>query len=323
MPASAPRTALRRALLVLLALPVVALAAPAAHAAAPAGASVGAPAAVGGGTSVLTATVLTATVLTAPVLPAPAIPAPPASLPADPAGDLVPPDPAPGAPASDPSGSLKIDLDGPGEEPSQAILAILALTVLSLAPALLLLTTSFTRIVIVLSLTRNALGVQAIPPNQVIVGLSLFLSLFIMAPTFDRVYDDAIQPLLNKEKTYSEAYEAGVKPVREFMFKEVKEKELALFIDAAGDERPKNPEDVSMTALVPAFVLSEIKTAFIIGFVIFIPFLVIDIVVSSSLMSMGMMMLPPVLISLPFKLLLFVMVDGWALIVRSLITSYT
>jgi flagellar biosynthetic protein FliP len=219
------------------------------------------------------------------------------------------------------SGSVKLDLEG-GDEPSKAIVAILLLTVLSLAPALLLLMTSFTRIIIVLSLTRNALGVQAIPPNQVLVGLSLFLSLFIMGPTLEQVNERGIQPLLNGDKSYTQAYEDGVEPLREFMLKEVKPKELALFVKAADDERPARPEDVSMSALVPAFVLSEIKTAFIIGFVIFIPFLVIDIVISSSLMSMGMMMLPPVLISLPFKLLLFVMVDGWALVVRSLLSSY-
>jgi flagellar biosynthetic protein FliP len=223
----------------------------------------------------------------------------------------------------DGSGQLKVDLDGGGEKgTSQAILAILGLSVLSLAPALLLLTTSFTRIVIVLSLTRNALGVQAIPPNQVIVGLAMFLSLFIMGPTLEKMNETALQPLLDEKIGLQEAYDEGVKPIREFMFKEVKEQELALFVDSAGAGRPARPEDVPMKALVPAFVLSEIKTAFIIGFVIFIPFLVIDIVVASSLMSMGMMMLPPVLISLPFKLLLFVMVDGWGLIVRSLITSY-
>ena len=220
-------------------------------------------------------------------------------------------------------GRVTVDLDsGTGEPPNQAIVVILTLTVLSLAPALLILTTSFTRIVIVLSLTRNALGVQAIPPNQVIVGLAIFLSLFIMGPTLSEVNKEGLQPLMKGEKEYAQAYEDGVQPLREFMLKEVKEKELALFIKASGEDRPPKPEDVSMSALVPAFVLSEIKTAFIIGFVIFIPFLVIDIVISSSLMSMGMMMLPPVLISLPFKLLLFVMVDGWALVVRSLLTSY-
>jgi flagellar biosynthetic protein FliP len=237
---------------------------------------------------------------------------------------VAPEMPRPGQPAAetrDDGGSVTLDLDT-GDEPSKAIVAILLLTVLSLAPALLLLMTSFTRIVIVLSLTRNALGVQAIPPNQVIVGLSLFLSLFIMGPTLEKVNEQGIQPLLNGDKNYTQAYEDGIEPLREFMLKEVKPKELALFVKANGDDRPPRPEDVKMSALVPAFVLSEIKTAFIIGFVIFIPFLVIDIVISSSLMSMGMMMLPPVLISLPFKLLLFVMVDGWALVVRSLLSSY-
>jgi flagellar biosynthetic protein FliP len=229
--------------------------------------------------------------------------------------------PAPVVPGVD-TGSLTVDLDGGKDAPNRAIVVVLLLTVMSVAPALLILCTSFTRIVIVLSLTRNALGVQAIPPNQVIVGLSLFLSLFIMGPTLSSMNETALQPFLTGEKTYQQAYEDGAEPLRTFMLAEVKEKELALFVKAAGDDRPKRPEDVSMTALVPAYVLSEIKTAFIIGFLVFIPFLVIDIVVSSSLMSMGMMMLPPVLISLPFKLLLFVMVDGWALIVRALLASY-
>jgi flagellar biosynthetic protein FliP len=225
----------------------------------------------------------------------------------------------------DGSATINIDLDGNGDsgKPSQAIVIILLLTVMSLAPALLILMTSFTRIVIVLSLTRNALGLQGIPPNQVLVGLAMFLSLFIMGPVLAQVNSDGVQPYLSGEKTQEQAFEDGMKPIRAFMFEQVGEDELALFIQAKGDDRPAEPDDVSTAALVPAFVLSEIKTAFIIGFVIFIPFLVIDIVVSSSLMSMGMMMLPPVLISLPFKLLLFVMVDGWALVVRSILTSYT
>ena len=238
-------------------------------------------------------------------------------------GDLVLGQAAPApAPAREGSGDVTVDLDGMTKGPSKAIVAILTLTVLSVAPALLLLCTSFTRIIIVLSLTRNALGVQAIPPNQVLVGLAMFLSMFIMGPTLSEVNEEGLQPLLKDTKSYAQAYEDGSKPVRDFMMKEVKEKELALFVKASGSDRPRSPKDVPMSALVPAFVLSEIKTAFIIGFIIFIPFLVIDIVVSSSLMSMGMMMLPPVLISLPFKLLLFVMVDGWALIVRSLLASY-
>ena len=255
--------------------------------------------------------------------PASAGPAPSPAVATQPTGTavLAVAAPAPAVPGVD-NGSLTVDLDGGKDAPNRAIVVVLLLTVMSIAPALLILCTSFTRIVIVLSLTRNALGVQAIPPNQVIVGLSLFLSLFIMGPTLSSMNETALQPFLKGDKTYEQAYEDGAEPLRTFMLGEVKEDELALFVQAAGDERPARPQDVSMTALVPAYVLSEIKTAFIIGFLVFIPFLVIDIVVSSSLMSMGMMMLPPVLISLPFKLLLFVMVDGWALIVRALLASY-
>jgi flagellar biosynthetic protein FliP len=209
-----------------------------------------------------------------------------------------------------------------GEVPSQSIVIILTLTLLSVAPALLLMMTSFTRIVIVLSLTRNALGLTAIPPNQVIVGLALFLSLFTMAPTLKELNEEALQPFLAGDITQAEAFEAAEEPIREYMLGQVNEDELELFMRASSDEKPETPDDVSLTALVPAYVLSELKTAFIIGFVVFVPFLVIDLVVSSSLMSMGMMMLPPVLISLPFKLLLFVMVDGWNLVVRALLSSF-
>jgi flagellar biosynthetic protein FliP len=182
--------------------------------------------------------------------------------------------------------------------------------------------TSFTRIVIVLSLTRNALGLPSIPPTQVVVGLSLFLSLFVMAPTLSQINEEALQPLLDGEMTFSEAYEAAQLPLREFMLEQTRKGELNLFINASGEERPETREDIPMSTLIPAFVLSELKTAFIIGFVVFVPFLIIDLVVSSTLMSMGMFMLPPVLVSLPFKLMLFVMVDGWALVVSSLITSF-
>jgi flagellar biosynthetic protein FliP len=209
-----------------------------------------------------------------------------------------------------------------GDVPSQSIVIILTLTLLSVAPALLLMMTSFTRIVIVLSLTRNALGLTAIPPNQVVVGLALFLSLFTMAPTLKELNEEALQPFLNGEISQAEAFDAAEEPIREYMMGQVNEGELELFVRASTEERPETPEDVSLTALVPAYVLSELKTAFIIGFIVFVPFLVIDLVVSSSLMSMGMMMLPPVLISLPFKLLLFVMVDGWNLVVRALLTSF-
>jgi len=218
--------------------------------------------------------------------------------------------------------TISLDLGGENGAPSPSVVIFLLLTVLAVAPALLIMLTSFTRIVVVLSLTRNALGVQAIPPNQVIVGLALFISLFVMGPTLKDVNDEGLQPFLKGEKTQQEAYDDGVKPLRAFMFKQTRSGELAMFMKLSSDTRPENPDDVSMTALIPAFILSELKTAFIIGFVVFIPFLVIDLVIASSLMSMGMLMLPPILISLPFKLLLFVMVDGWSLVVRSLLSSF-
>ena len=251
--------------------------------------------------------------------PASAQTAPPVTLP-------VPAIEAPtvGGPDGQPDASINIDLGASenGAVPSQSIVIILMLTLLSVAPALLMMLTSFTRIVVVLSLTRNALGLQSIPPNQVVIGLALFLSLFMMAPTLKTLNEDALQPFLKGKMEQGEALEKAEAPIRKFMMKQTREKELALFVRAAGDKKPAKSEDVSMTSLVPAYILSELKTAFIIGFIIFVPFLVIDLVVSSSLMSMGMMMLPPVLISLPFKLLLFVMVDGWALVVRALISSF-
>ena len=193
---------------------------------------------------------------------------------------------------------------------------------LAIAPALMVMLTSFTRIVIVLSLTRNALGLTAIPPNQVVIGLALFLSLFVMAPTLSKINDTALQPLLKGKISYGQAYDRGAEAAAELHARpDAPERPQPLHAPRAG-EKPAPRDKVQMTALVPAFVLSELKTAFIIGFVIFIPFLIIDLIVSSTLMSMGMFMLPPVLVSLPFKLLLFVMVDGWALIVRSLITSF-
>lgn len=232
----------------------------------------------------------------------------------------------------DDGASIKIDIpDFTGAEtdaerekkkPGQSVLIILMLTLLAIAPALLMMLTSFTRIVIVLSLTRNALGVNSIPPNQVVVGLSLFLSLFVMAPTLTEMNENALQPLLKGDLTYSEAYNEASAPLKTFMLKQTRKGELNLFIKASGQPAPVKREDVSMATLIPAFVLSELKTAFIIGFVVFVPFLIIDLVISSALMSMGMFMLPPVLVSLPFKLLLFVMVDGWALVVKSLITSF-
>jgi flagellar biosynthetic protein FliP len=215
-----------------------------------------------------------------------------------------------------------VNLDPGVGKPSQTLSIILLLTVLSIAPALLVLCTAFTKVIVVLSLTRNALGTPTIPPNQVLAGLALFLSLFIMAPVLSQMNDQALQPYLKGQISQSQAYDTGVKPLRTFMLKETRKAELATMIQLSKADRPAKPEDVPLTTLIPAFVLSELKSAFIIGFVIFIPFLVIDLVVSSSLMSMGMMMLPPVLISLPFKLLLFVMVDGWDLIAKALVSSY-
>jgi len=241
-----------------------------------------------------------------------------------PAAPNVPavPTPSPGTTSSPSSGNVSVNL-GPGlGKPNQTISIILLLTVLSIAPALLMLCTSFTKVIVVLSLTRNALGTPSIPPNQVLAGLALFLSLFIMAPVLSQMNDQAIQPYLRGTISQSQAYDRGVAPLRTFMLKETRKPELATMIALSKSARPAKPEDVPMTTLIPAFVLSELQSAFIIGFVIFIPFLVIDLVVSSSLMSMGMMMLPPVMISLPFKLLLFVMVDGWDLISKALVSSY-
>jgi flagellar biosynthetic protein FliP len=252
---------------------------------------------------------------------APVAPAPTATPPS------VPTPPTVSSPTTKPSdASINVDfgsLDGSGDKkPGQSIIIILLLTVLAVAPALLVMLTSFTRIVIVLSLTRNALGLPSIPPNQVVIGLALFLSLFVMAPTLTKINDEALQPMLNGKLDFSHAYDKAQVPLRDFMLNQTRRGELNMFINASGEKAPSSREKVPLSTLIPAFILSELKTAFIIGFVIFIPFLIIDLVVSSTLMSMGMFMLPPVLVSLPFKLLLFVMVDGWALVVSSLITSF-
>lgn len=205
---------------------------------------------------------------------------------------------------------------------STSIKMMLLLTVLSLAPAILILMTSFARIVIVLSFVRTALATQQMPPNQVIVGLALFLTFFIMAPTFQQVNEQALTPLFADEITLEEAYDKASMPLKEFMSKHTRQKDLELFLNYNKAAVPDSIEDVPLTMLVPAFALSEIKTAFQMGFMIFIPFLVIDMIVASILMSMGMMMLPPVMISLPFKILLFVLVDGWYLIIKSLLQSF-
>jgi flagellar biosynthesis protein FliP len=225
----------------------------------------------------------------------------------------------PRAPGGAPGGEVDVNL---GTAPSSSIVAILALTMLAVAPALLLMCTSFTKILVVLSLTRNALGLTSVPPNQVLAGLALFLSLFVMGPVLSKVNDAGVQPYLKGAKTQTAAFRDGMAPLRTFMEGQTRREEITLLHRVNKTPEPAERKDVALTTLIPAFVLSELRSAFIIGFVIFIPFLVIDLVVSSALMSMGMMMLPPVMISLPFKLLLFVLVDGWALVVKALVSSY-
>ncbi|MBF0396175.1 MAG: flagellar type III secretion system pore protein FliP [Desulfobacterales bacterium] len=220
--------------------------------------------------------------------------------------------------------SLQIGVKGTTnpDEVAVTLEVIALLTVLTLAPAILMLMTCFTRIIIVFGFLRQAIGLQGTPPNQIVAGLALFMTFFIMAPVWDQVYKNALRPYIDKEISYKDAFEKAKIPVRKFMLINTREKDLALFVKASKIERPKNKDDVALSVLIPAFVISELKTAFIIGFVIYTPFLVIDMVVASVLLSMGMMMLPPVMISLPFKLMLFVLVDGWGLISESLIKSF-
>ena len=199
---------------------------------------------------------------------------------------------------------------------------VMMLTVLTLAPAILIMMTSFTRIVVVLSFVRQALGTQQMPPNQLIVGLSLFLSFFVMAPTFKAVNTNAIEPFLAEKIDQKTAFDRAEAPFREFMFSQTREKDLELFLSLSKEAKPKNRDEVATYVLVPSFVISELKTAFQIGFMLYLPFLVLDMVVASVLMAMGMMMVPPAVISLPFKLLLFVLVDGWELVVGSLMKSF-
>ena len=199
---------------------------------------------------------------------------------------------------------------------------LLLLTLLSLAPSIVIMVTSFTRIIVVLSLLRNALATQRMPPNQIIVGLALFLTLFIMTPVFSQINDEALQPYLAQEIAEEEALDTAMEPIRNFMFDHVSERDLALFIEISGEDRPDGPEDVGTLVLIPAFIISELKTAFQMGFLLYIPFIIIDMIVASTLMSMGMLMLPPVMISLPFKILLFVLVDGWHLVIRSLVATF-
>ncbi|WP_027859947.1 flagellar type III secretion system pore protein FliP [Marmoricola sp. URHB0036] len=246
-----------------------------------------------------------ATVSTAVQLPA---------APADPAG--------PKGPKQKNSNEVNVKLSGLTNKPSTSVSVILTMTLLSLLPAIVLTCTSFTKILVVLGLTRNALGLQQSPPNQVLAGLALFLSLFIMTPVLTAMNHDGLKPYMDGTKTSAQAWEDGSKPLKAFMLKNTDDEQLELLTNVAKRDLPKDRADVPFVTLVPAFVLSELKQAFIIGFIVFIPFLVIDFVVSGALMALGMMMMPPVMVSLPFKLLLFVMVDGWGLLIKSLIASY-
>jgi flagellar biosynthetic protein FliP len=255
-------------------------------------------------------------------IPSPAAPGAPDPVPSTDSGSST------GASEDDSSFEVNVDLgqgkDGEtGEEiPSKSVVIILGLTVLAVAPSLLILMTSFTRIIVVLSLVRNALGLQSVPPNQVLAGLALFLSLFVMAPTLTKVNDDALQPYLDGKITQDEALHRAEGPIKGFMLANTREADLDLMTELRGQEPPKDAMSASLVTVVPAFVLSELQSAFIIAIVVFVPFLVLDLVVSAGLMSLGMMMLPPIFVSLPLKLLLFVMVDGWSMITESLVSNY-
>ncbi len=221
--------------------------------------------------------------------------------------------------------NISLNIGGTADQPGKVAVVLqllFVLTILSLAPAILLMLTSFTRIIVVLSLLRHALGTQQMPPNQILVALALFLTFFIMTPVWQRVNTEALQPYYEEQLSGEQALEKAAQPVREFMLKQTRERDLALFVKVSKEKKPEKAGDVSMLVLIPAFIISELKTAFQIGFMIYLPFLIIDMVVSSVLLSMGMLMLPPIMMSLPFKLLLFVLVDGWHLIVGSLIQSF-
>jgi flagellar biosynthesis protein FliP len=219
------------------------------------------------------------------------------------------------------SGNLITSFTG-GESGKSLINIVLVLTVLAFAPAILLLMSSFTRIVIVLSILRQAMGIPQLPPNQIIVGLSLFLTFFVMAPTYEKIHVNALSPYMNNQISFEEFIDKGSKEMNVFMLKYTKEKDLALFMNIASLARPKTPEEIPIRVVVPAFAISELKRAFQIGFLLYIPFLMIDMVVASVLLAAGMMMLPPIFISLPFKLMLFVLVDGWNLLVGSLVKGF-
>jgi flagellar biosynthesis protein FliP len=213
----------------------------------------------------------------------------------------------------------------PGEDPSRSTVVLqifLLMTVLSLAPAILIMVTSFTRIVIVLSLLRRALGTMQLPSNQIVIGLALFLTVFIMAPVWQTINQGALQPYMDKKISGEQALENATGPLRDFMFRQTREKDLSLFVDISKMKRPQNRDEIPTSVLIPSFIISEVKTAFEIGLLLYVPFLIIDMVVAAVLLSMGMMMLPPVMVSLPFKLLLFVLADGWYLLIGSLVKSF-
>lgn len=217
---------------------------------------------------------------------------------------------------------FNLDEAGAPEQLSNVMTIVLSLTALSLAPAFLILTTSFTRLAVVLSFLRHALGTQGSPPNQIIVGLALFLTFFIMQPVWQQINQEALIPYQSHQISGDEFIKRGSKPIKDFMLKQTRKKDLALFVSLSQQEKPNNAESLSLAIVVPAFVISELKTAFQIGFMLYLPFIVLDMVVSSILLSMGMMMLPPVMISLPFKLMLFVLVDGWNLLIGSLVKTF-
>lgn len=297
--------------------------------------------ALGALVTVLSAVVPTSDASAAPGVPSSrasaaqvAPPAPTVTVPVVPTspGPTSPSEPT-GATPSDDDVNISLDLGdamqdadpsatGEARKPSRSIVILLMLTLLSVAPSLMIMMTSFTRMVVVLSIARNAIGLQAIPPNQVITGLALFLSLFVMSPTLKEMNDQALQPYLRGDITQAQALPAAEKPIKSFMLANTRRDELQLMVEASKADKPDDPMDLSMSVVIPAFALSELKSAFIIGVMVLLPFLIIDLVVGAGLMSLGMMMLPPVFVSLPFKLLLFVMVDGWALIAHALIANY-
>ena len=269
----------------------------------------------------LVATLLTVVTLAALAGTASAQPLPPEPPPAPEAPDDLGDEDAGEDAADDPVTGLNLQLEGGADGLSSTVTTVLLLTVAAVAPLMLLMMTTFTRFVVVLGLARNGLGLQTIPPAQILVGLALFLAMFSMGPTLSIVNEVAVGPLLAGEIDALEAAEAGYEPMRDFMLSQTEERDLQMFMELSEAEQPENPDEIGVTTLVPAFVISELRTAFTIGFVVFVPFLIIDLVVAAVLMSMGMVMLPPVFVSLPLKLLLFVLVDGWALLSRSLVGS--